>query len=168
MAETPVNKLPYPTDADAPDGPVQIKALADALDVLKLGSRNLKPTIDIISASGDLTLTGSYQDVPGCVLEYTPPIAMNLFVLAIFEMQGSPGECWGSIKLDEEAESAALAKSSNDAGTDRHTVSQVYKLALSAAKHTIKLRAKKGPAEANNTGIVRTAGTRFLYLAVAQ
>lgn len=172
--ETSVNKIPYPKDADAPDGPTQIKALAELLDTLKWGSRNLKPTAGIIAGNEDLTLTTSYQDVPGAKLEYTPPVAVNLHILTVFdflaesttpehEPGGEPGEAFGSVKLDSAAEQTPLAKFDID-GLGRATVSQVHSLALTAAAHTIKLRAKKGGGNAVCGG----TSTRAFYIVTAQ
>jgi hypothetical protein len=41
VKETAVNKLPYPEDGDIPNGPAQIKALADALEAIKWPTANV-------------------------------------------------------------------------------------------------------------------------------
>jgi hypothetical protein len=162
MPETPVNKLPFPEDEDAPDGPVQVGALADALDVLKWGSRNLKPTLGVIAATGDLTLENAYADVPGAVLEITPAVASLLAVVATFDLDlnAGPSQGYGTISLDA-ADQTPVANLVCPAGTDvEANVSQVYLLALTAAKHTIKMRGKKA---VTNGGYIRQTHTRALY-----
>lgn len=77
---TTVNALPYPEDTDAPNGPAQIKALAELLDTLKYGSRNLKPTVEEKQQSEDMTLTESFVLVPGLKYEVTPAVASKLIV----------------------------------------------------------------------------------------
>lgn len=39
--ETPIYKLPFPEDSDAPDGPTQIEGLADALEAIKWLTANI-------------------------------------------------------------------------------------------------------------------------------
>jgi hypothetical protein len=160
---TAVNALPYPEDTDAPNGPAQIKALAEALDALKWGSRNLKPTLGVIAASGDLTLASGYEDVPGASVELpAPAVASLLVVIATFniDLASGPSEGYGTIRLDE-TDQTPYAKLECPAGTDvGGSHSQVYLLTLSVAKHTIKMRGKKG---ATNGGFIRQNHTRALY-----
>lgn len=159
--ETSVNKIPFPLDADAPDGPTQIKALADLLDTLKWGSRNLKPVAGVKAAGGNLALTTSYQDVPETTLEITPAVASILKVIAIFNFQSivSTEEALGTVRVDAVDQSQpALAEGSG-------TFAQVYAIPLTAAAHTIKLRAKVG-AE-GHTGECNGFGTQFLYELIA-
>src|SRR5262245_36505262 len=57
--ETTNRKLPYPEDTDAPDGPTQIKALAEALDK-KFPQALVRKTTEgdtVVSASTDTHLT---------------------------------------------------------------------------------------------------------------
>lgn len=173
MKETAVNKLPYPEVADSPNGAAQIKALADALDVLKWGSRNLKPTMGVVQATSNLTLTESYADVAGGVLEITPAVASLLKITTIFRFTGvgeagSGVSMVGTVKLDAAAEEARVAASNAHSGgaESQATVSQVHLLSLTAAKHTIKLRAKKFGG-GGTTGLLVAADTCFMYELVA-
>lgn len=163
---TAVNNLPYPEDTDAPDGPAQIKALAELLDTLKWGSRNLKPSIGMKGMSADsLELTTSYQDIEGCKLDITPAVSSNLFIVAAFDMQvisESAPELLGAIKVDAEAERERLARLYAANGT-RATTILVDVIALTAAAHTIKLRTKR----VGGAGKVWKLGTGFGYLLVA-
>lgn len=86
---TTVNALPYPEDTDTPDGPAQFKALADALDVLRWGSRNLKPTAGEKIVAADFTLaTGvGAKEITGSKIEITPAVDSKLFVDAAFAWQ---------------------------------------------------------------------------------
>lgn len=173
MKET-ANGLPYPEDTDSPDGPAQIKALADALDVLKWGSRNLKPTVGVVGCSADLNLTNAYQDVPGTELKITPAVASTLLVVAsfnfIFETVDGNYRAQGTMRLDSTdqegrvANAGGLIKASID--TPVHGM-QVYALALTAAAHTLKMRAKYDVRETGGNIRIQDLGTAFLYALVA-
>lgn len=138
-----------------------------------LGSSQLKPTAGIKAASADLTLTGSYQDVAlsGGNLVITPTVASTLLVIAIFDLRitlgtgaGKEGVAFGTIRLDStdqtpiaknELDLVALESVVTNTGSAA-TVSQVYALALTAAEHTIKMRAMfsrgaSAKVEADNT-----------------
>lgn len=165
--ETPINKIPYALDADAPDYPTQGKATAELLDTLKWGSRNLKPTVGVKQAEKDLTLTGSYQDITmvGGNLEITPVVASVLLVIPTFDFNvagvGAHGN--GTVRLDA-ADQARTAEWGNGGGTDSwqsKTVSQNYALSLEPGAHTIKMRAK------GSGGSLIAANTSFLYLLLA-
>jgi hypothetical protein len=141
--ETSVNKIPFPLDADAPDGPTQIKALAELLDTLKWGSRNLKPTAGMLGPEiAPLELTGSYGDLPGITQEVTPAVASNIFVVGLFsmmELTAGGGIAEGTLKLDATDQLGPTAF-----GTVLNTyTASAWILSLSAEKHTIKLRAKR-------------------------
>lgn len=179
MKETTVNKLPYPEDTDAPDGAAQIKALVDLLDTLKWGSRNLKPTLGLIQATtGATALESNFADVPGAVLEITPDVASNLAIVTFADLEETGptstttiARPYSTIKLDAEADhsrwgtiqSGIIGNGTNITPFVRGTAVQGYVLALSAAKHTIKLRAKRSGASGNVNG----AGSGFLYLLAA-
>lgn len=110
------------------------------------------------SASGDLTLSASYEDVPGTTLEITPNVASILKVTAVFHFSTiSPGGAHGTVRLnaEDQAEVASLNTTVESAGT----VGQVYLLQLPAAKNTIKLRAKRNGA----AGKTLAVSTRYLY-----
>jgi hypothetical protein len=161
MKATAINAIPYPEDSDAPNGPQQIKELATLLDVLKWGSRNLKPTLVLKSATKALELTTSYQDVTGAVLEITPAVAsvLKVTIIADLTVLGPGGSAQASIKVDSETEDAAVAHLDNDtAASLRVTASQIYVVTLSAAAHTIKMRAKK----VGGTATANTAQTRIM------
>lgn len=205
MPATTSNGNPYPLDADAPDGPAQIKALAEALNSIpakllasdsveeakikdlavttkkianaaiatakladgavtepKLGdgagtSRKLKPTAGLIAASSNLVLTGVYADVPGGVLVITPAVPSVLVVIATFQFSNS--STIGSLSLDGETEDGRAA-----VGTGAGVASQTYFIGLSAAKHTIKMRAKR-TAEVTREALAE--GTGLVYMLFA-
>lgn len=163
MKTTAVNSIPYPEDSDPPAGPQQIQELADLLDTLKWGSRNLKPTAGIVAASEDLTLTTSYQDVPGATLEITPAVASKLLVTAVFAFsESSSGGASGTVNFNGE-DQAIEARANADVSSASDTRAQVYSLDLAVEKNTIKLRAKYLGAK----GKALAGSTRFLYQLVA-
>lgn len=165
---TTVNAIPYPEDTDAPDGPAQIKALAELLDTLKWGSRNLAPTVGMVNASGGLLLTESAVDVPGAVLEITPAVASKLLVVSSFRLMArNSGGASGSIWLDgvKSSKECGVSLTGTTTGAASSVSVPLYEvLTLTAAKHTIKLRAQKeGTVECTLTA----SGTGFLYVLVA-
>ena len=148
------------------DGGVETSDLADAA----VTSRKAKLTAGIITPSTSLTLTSSYKDVAGAVLEITPDVASNLLVVAIFDFHIilGPITCLGTLKVDAIAEESRHAESTvgSGVGGDRRTVSQVYLIPLSAAAHTIQMRAK-GIIEAPGSGYVSSEYTQFLHVLTA-
>jgi hypothetical protein len=134
----------------------------------------LKETVDVKAATGNLTLTTSAQDVPGATVTFTPDVACFALVTTIFDFSlsnvGSSLIVFGTLVVDGAAQSPvaiAQADLSGIQGTAgfRHTVSQVHKVTLSAASHTLKLQAFKfGTA----TAVANQPHTRFLYRLVAQ
>lgn len=158
MKETAVNKLPYPEDTDPPDGPGQIKALADVLDTLKYGSRNLKPSIGLVTgeAAEAFGTANTFVDVPGAKLEITPAVAGNLIVVTNLAVEattttitgGETFEMQTSLKVDAEAELARVGLYKFTGLTAPPlpftiSVMQFYVVPLTAAKHTIQLRARR-------------------------
>lgn len=165
---TTVNAIPYPEDADAPDGPVQIKALAELLDTLKWGSRNLKPTTGIVEATETLGLTGAYQDVKGTTLEITPAVASILKVTAVFEFRAGEAEARyeGTMRLDAADQTPTARLNVANVAPSSANIPQVYSLALTAALHTIKMRAKRSSG-ASGGAVGGEGNTRYLYELVA-
>jgi hypothetical protein len=165
MKATTIWGIPYPEDTDPPDGPTQIKALADYLDTLKWGSRNLRTTDGIVAASGDLTLAnGEWKDVPGASVEIAPVVASKLKVTAIFDLENNgSGLVEGALALNGTRQSAHVLHNQSS-GLHRATLAQVFILTLPAEKHTIKLQAQR---IGENTGKVEADHTRFLYEMVA-
>jgi len=171
--ETSTYKFPSPEDSEAPNGPAQIKALADKLEATKWLSQSLKPTRGVKQASANLgPLTTSYQDVAGTTLEITPVVASIIRIWATFGMQGQQlegienNEVFGIVNLDGVDQTAQYAWSNIiQKGEQIGSRSLVTELALTAAKHTIKLRAKKTGAFA--TWFVIGAATHYAYDLVA-
>ena len=140
-----------------------------------ISSKKLKPTAGVITASGESTLTASYADVSGAKLEITPSVASLLLVTAVFDFEvetvATPGavvEAVGSLKVDSESEQSIGAifskKSLGTVDALRNSASQTYALSLTAATHTIKMRAKKN---GEGTAKARTFATRLSYLLLA-
>lgn len=123
-------------------------------------SQKLKPTVGIISSTADLTLSGSFQDIAGTELKITPAVASKLKVTAFFDLEGN-ASCDGCLNLDGVDQTAALAHMGPTVETfERHTVGQVFLLTLTAAAHTIKMRAR-------GVGIAHHPNTQALYELVA-
>lgn len=144
---------------------------------LDTGDGRLVQATDIATASGDITLTTSYADVTGATKTFTPDVACYAIVTAVFDFDvGSIGDGetafgQGTLVVDGTPQTpVATHGGSNNLGGDlatRSTTSQVYRVALSVASHTLKLQAKK--VESGSTVVTCEAdNTRFLYQLVAQ
>lgn len=140
-------------------------------------SRKLKPTSGVKVASGPLSLTGAYQDVPGTTLEITPVVESAMLIIATFDFVGlSIGgtapttiEGLGTVRLNTSDESGPARlyeqiSSGEASGTLGGSVTQVWLLSLSAAKQTIKLRGRRA---AGAEGELAAGSTRFTYLLFA-
>lgn len=143
-------------------------------------SPKFTPTNGLVQASGDLTLTGSFADVAGATVTFTPSVASYALVWATFDLQAVDGvasgsayvmEAYGTLTVDgvaqtKQAELRNLSQGTSAVDADiRGTVSQVYRVALDTTSHTLKLQAKQ------NLGVSGTCyavGTQFLYMLVAQ
>lgn len=167
MGESTIYDLPYPEDADIPNGPAQIKALADKLDAMEWLSRSLAPTAGVKTMTGaDLALSSSYQDAAGTTLEITPDTASALLVVSFFRLfaedLGQSLEAKGTINLNGSDQTREAILGGTGLTNDVKTVGQVYALPLpSGEKHTIKARAKR--AAGTDSGLLETAGTAYLY-----
>lgn len=154
-----VYEFPWPGDSQAPNGPLEFEELAKKADAVKWLSRSLKPVSGVRVGSGAIiTLTGSYQDVTGTTLEITPEVASYIRINAVFGLNvqennavAIPTEALGTMSVDGVDQTSPLANlsvlvPSTNAAVGA-TVAAHYLLPLSAAKHTIKMRAKKNTGE---------------------
>jgi hypothetical protein len=128
-------------------------------------SRKVKLTSGIVSASGNLTLTEAYIDVPGALLEITPAVASVLHVIVSVRRRSGAGPISATLKLDSEADMTVNAQIGEATGAwQEASAAQIFEIPLSAAAHTIKLRAKRAsPTAAELYG----THTRFSYELVA-
>lgn len=130
-------------------------------------SRKMKPTIDIQVATSNVGLGAEYGDVPGTTLEITPTVASILYITAIFGFESAVAgdiRAEGTMRLDAEDlfPPAFFTGEDNPKGA---TTSQIFKIPLTAAKHTIKMRVRK--AGGFGTGELNSDYTRYQYLLVA-
>lgn len=154
--------------ADIDDSAITTAKLADAA----VTSAKLKPTVLYAAANNDLTLTGSYQDVPAATITFTPATASILIIHAIFDFRIMPntfilGEvcrAMGRIAVDGSLASmgaiARLALEQNVPGSTgtlatEGTVACQAVVNVTAAAHTIKLQA-----QLEATGIVGSIEAR--------
>lgn len=90
MGETPTYALPYPEDADAPDGAAQMKALALAVEASinvdgSVTSRKWKPTIQWAFQTSGSNLAPNYADIPGASISLTPDVNSYWLIFAYFD-----------------------------------------------------------------------------------
>lgn len=147
MGKSTLYEIPWPEVTDIPHGPLQMEEIAETVDAIQWASRSLKPTVGVkLMSVGEVELAESYSDLTGCKLEITPPVASNLFVVGSFQVLALEAECefHGAIKLDAEAEKTQVARYRVEKANEQTTVSQAWVIPLTAAAHTIKLRARRG------------------------
>lgn len=94
------------------------------------------------AATSSLTTTLNYSDVPGASVTFTPAIAGYALVMITVDCSMSSGGLLSAkLVVDGTAESEeALIQAPS--GTARATVSQTYRVSLSAASHTLKIQGK--------------------------
>ena len=136
-------------------------------------SPKLKPSVGAVYATADLALGAAYADIPGAELKITSAVPSTLLVTATFDLAALEvaGVAKGSIAVDGAAESTHVAElqceadSAGNQPKNRATVSQTYALSLTAAAHTIKLRARREGG--GTTYSARGTHTGFLWMLVA-
>jgi hypothetical protein len=98
------------------------------------------PTMGEVDATGNLTLTGTAQDVPGATITLTPTVPGKLVVIGTFDFSVAvSGEILGGyLNVD----GAALTQAALLSGPEnRAAVTRQWTVSLTAASHTIKLQA---------------------------
>ncbi len=145
---------------------------------LDTGDGRLVQTTGLVAGSGagdPQTLTGSYVDVAGCTVTFTPDVACYALVylvagLEVINAGDADASAQATLVVDGSAQTDVAENdvSSTNAQTITNfgTCAQVYRVALTAASHTLKVQAKLGATGA--TGKVYGAYTNFLYQLVAQ
>ncbi|HUB99264.1 MAG TPA: hypothetical protein VMS11_05515 [Solirubrobacterales bacterium] len=136
-----------------------------------VSSRKLKPTVGYVQANGEYTsLETAYKDVPGAKLEITPPVASKLLVMATFALNVNGGGgvgagASGTVSLDgvDQSRSAGWGQGGETKVWLEIDVSQSYLFSLTAAAHTIKLRAGKASGSTQVDGF----NTGFFYMLFA-
>jgi hypothetical protein len=135
----------------------------------------LKQTVGFVVATGDLNpLTTSYVDVPGATVTFTPDVACYALVQVTFDfvcqtdVTGS-NVTSGVLVVDgtPQGRIAYLGMTNNNAAhiSTTATATQTYRIALSAASHTLKLQAKKSAAD---SAACFLDNTNFSYQLTAQ
>jgi len=146
----------------AEDGTLTV---ADAV----ITSRKLKPTSGLLQLSESKTLTESLVDMPGLKLEITPAVPSILVVTlsATFLVAAAAARAVLLVDGAEQEDAAEYIGSANTAGTVV-TVTQVYRLALTAAPHTIKVQARRNnggePKMLKRGSIASGGGSSLLYM----
>ena len=137
----------------------------------------LQLTTGMISGGTGQSLTTSYADLSLASATITPDVAAYLIGIAVFDFEiGSiqSGEfcvCDGTLTIDgNPSPSARLQASSSSTNLPAPiaTVAQVYRIALPAAAHTVKLQAKKTETGTTSAMMGNQNGAQFLYALVAQ
>lgn len=168
MATTPTYKLPYPIDSDAPNGPQEIKDLAEKVEDI-IEERAAAAATELlafasgarINGSEAKTVTGSEGDVVGATKTLVLAHKSLVFVSAQFDFDvkvgtslttsaAAKGGAIGYLNVDgsNQSNNAELLCATIDGGGQLESakvqacVAQSYALTLAAGSHTIKLRCK--------------------------
>lgn len=134
-------------------------------------SRKVSLTNGIKTPSADLICSAAWADVAGTTLEITPAVAsiMKVTLVCQFDLSGNAG--WegtlaGTINVDGTRQNAYAiykAESAHQNEIFGASVSQVYRLELSAAAHTIKMQGIQLGALNLTTSTLWAAYSRYLW-----
>lgn len=142
-------------DALADDIEVEFDGIAAALNSLVAGG--------VVSASEDLTLKNTTQDVPGAEVNLSPTVASKLLVVANFRVFCSGATIFeGFLRVGESDQSQVAYL--GETTTAETMASQIYVVDLAAGTHTVKLRAKAP--SVSGAPKVRATHSRLLYLLI--
>ena len=136
----------------------------------KVTTAELKPTFGVVLSTIDLTLqNGTYADVPGATITLTPAVPSTIVVIATFDMD-TPGSGYagnGKINIDgaDQTPTAILGAGATALSFNRGSAVTMIQANLTAASHTIKLRAQNS---GSPSGIVRAPHTHFFYILFSQ
>lgn len=134
-------------------------------------SRHLKPTAGVALATADIVMSTADLDITGASISVTPSVPSTIFVFAfIVATVGYPGDYltfWLNIDGSDatKTSSAGPRTEMSDAGSTQNSSSFVQAINLTAAAHTIKLRA-----DSTQMGLseVWRWGTGLAYLMISQ
>jgi hypothetical protein len=115
----------------------------------------------------DMSLTTAYADLSGAKLEIVPTVESKLYVYMVVRRSAGTSVVTASLKLDSNAEETVVAEVAPGASSSEGaTAAQVYELTLSAASHTVQMRAKRG-ASGSGSATAAAGSSRFAYLLLA-
>lgn len=143
---------------------------------LDTGDGRLVQATGLAAASGDLSLGTSYADITGATVTFTPDVACYALVTAIFDFAITAtgniytADLFGTLVVDGTAQTAEarLTDTDDSSAGARATVSQVYRVALTAGdSHTLKLQGKRASTIIGSAALKAT-NTQFIYQLVAQ
>jgi len=131
------------------------------------GSDVLSNQQNFVSATSNVVLSTSWQDITGATVTFDPAIGVTarIIIITVFEFQGagagSSGTCQGRLNVDTVGQTdMAIADVS---GTIIATPAMAYSITLtSGASHTLKLEASL-VSGGTPAGDCVAAGTSFLY-----
>lgn len=150
--ETPLYKIPSPTDSDTPNAPAQYKAQADAIDAIKWLSQSVKlTTLEKKATATEVSET--FADVAGMTFEITP-VAASVLVLAVVpdltKLTVGNTTFTGIVNVDGESTAASEARGLMQVRLGEaefnpaHLAVQprILLIPMTAAKHTVKVQAR--------------------------
>jgi hypothetical protein len=158
MPVTPNKGYPYPALTDSPNGPVQIAALANAVDTADAAQDSailvIRGTVRSGAATTSPTVT-AIADVTGCVLTFTTAQAnVQCVITGVFDYTNTAAGFTNTFVGSCMVDGVALTPTCNCSQNGRTMLSQTWTAVLAApGSHTIKLRA------------TTTSGTTITYAA---
>jgi hypothetical protein len=167
MPSTPNFAIPYASLGDPPHGPLQEKAIADAVDAALLAIQNAAAAnLSVVSAkvprlfgarlASNQGITG-LADLTGVTVTFTVAATTSVQISATLDAQTTGGNyCEGVVNIDG-VDQAQKMHSESDGIGGPDTSSQCVTVSLAAGSHTIKMRAVQSggttTVQAQSTGI---------------
>lgn len=151
MGVTATYNFPYPELGDPPNGPVQINALAQAVeDQLEITDATVISRSTVYRearSAGDETVTTVDTDVAGATLTFTTPTVNTVVSVESYwdvATTGGTDTFIGTIMVDGVTNTTGEAHAEGEGSSGRVAISQGWTVTLAAAgSHTIKLRRQK-------------------------
>jgi hypothetical protein len=150
----------------------------DLLDKI-ISERKLFPQNGLVRASGGTGINfgapgGGWTDTPGATVTFTPEVASFVIVHAFFDLEvksnagATNGVLEGRLAVDATGE-AAVARLEVDRNDNaiRATVGQVYRVALTAAAHTVRLQHNYSSGASSGSAL-KFANTGFSWWLLSQ
>jgi hypothetical protein len=130
-----------------------------------LQSRDVHLAVGKGTASQNLTLTSSFQDVPGTQLTISPDTAQTFLIITTADLEVGPSAEAVVVLFVDGIEQNTFIVAFSQASNKRGVLSQTYLINLNAGNHTLILKSKL---TTGSGGWVWSPNTAITYLAVSQ
>lgn len=148
MPSTPIFLLPYPILTDAPNGPAQIQALANATETALSGLVTRLPFVVEGFSSSDLTLGTAAADIPGATVSFSLTSSTTILIQANYDVTTTTTSTGFNIHTViingvAHARSTASRAVGVSGSPDRRGAVVQIRTTLGSGNHVIKLQSNK-------------------------